>query len=151
MSGLPWTREMENELIALTELPDNLSYVAIAERMSAKYEMEISKNACIGKARRLSVPQRNGKPHKPTGRPAKGVTKMVRIDAPILPTISCEGVDPLNGFPLETLTHNQCHFPLAAVMDRPPYVYCGAPTYRQTSWCDEHYNRVYTSPRRTWE
>ena len=139
MSGLPWTREMENELIALTELPDNLSYVAIAERMSAKYEMEITKNACIGKARRLSVPQRNGKPHKPTGRPAKGVTKMVRIDAPILPTISCEGVDPLNGFPL------------AAVMDRPPYVYCGAPTYRQTSWCGEHYNRVYTSPRRTWE
>ena len=151
MSAFIWTREMENEMTSLLELADNLSYAAIAERMCLTFEMPISKNACIGKARRMGIPQRNGKPHKPTGRPRKGVGKMVRIDAPILPEISCEGVDPLNGFPLETLTHNQCHFPLAAVMDRPPYVYCGAPTYRQTSWCGEHYNRVYTSPRRTWE
>ena len=148
MSAFIWTREMENEMTSLLELADNLSYAAIAERMSLTFEMPISKNACIGKARRMGIPQRNGKPHKPTGRPRKGVGKMVRIDAPI-PPIVCEPIDTTGGLTLEQLGYGQCHFPLARVMDKPPYVYCGAPAYRQTSWCGEHYNRVYTSPRKT--
>jgi hypothetical protein len=136
---------MENEMTSLLELPDNLSYAAIAERMSAKYEMEISKNACIGKARRMGIPQRNGKPHKPTGRPRRDRMVRIKVDAPIAPKIRRNNGP---GVTLQQLDQSrECHWPLATVEDKPPYVYCGKAAVDGTSWCHEHAARAYSKVR----
>ena len=132
-------------MTSLLELADNLSYTAIAERMSAKYEMEISKNACIGKARRMGIPQRNGKPHKPTGRPRKDLMVRIKVDAPIAPKIR-RNQGP--GVTLQQLDQNrECHWPLAAVEDKPPYVYCGKPAIDGGSWCHDHAKKAFSKVR----
>jgi len=143
-----WTAEMEKALRQMLELDANLSYTLVADRMSVFFKMIITKNMCIGKARRMGIPQRKGKPQKADPRPVRGVLRMTRPEAPIPPPI--ESDEPLDGITLQQLRNGQCHFPLAKLYDKPPYVYCGEVTVGSTSWCHHHYARVHTAPRKTW-
>lgn len=59
---MTWTDEMRDRLRALHKILPELSFVDIAEQMSIAFNVELSKNACIGMARRLQLPER--KTHK---------------------------------------------------------------------------------------
>ena len=145
MSGtIVWTAEMSNALVALSSLPENLTYVEIARRLSERFGVEISKNACIGKARRMAQPPRPARPGKYQRPRSK-----VRVDAPIPPRYERSTEPGISIYQL--LERENCHFPLAEFTDHPPYRYCGEPTIGETSWCKGHLKRVSVPAKQRWD
>lgn len=132
----------------LTELWDeNLSGRLIAEAMSCEFGRNYTKNAVVGMAHRMSLPKRPNpilrdvtpkrkrrdtslvrqalKTHASEGRPA------LRID-----TLSMAGGGrsaPQSGF-------KTCQWIEGNPKDRN---FCGKPTVGGSSWCEEHYARVF--------
>jgi hypothetical protein len=124
-----------------------LSMREIADRISFEFEVGISRNAVIGRARRIGLPKRpSGAPRSPTIAPKR--KPPVRIDAPIAPAIEpvAEPLPP--GLTIYQLREGVCKFPLPQAEDHPPYFYCGKATKIDRSWCDEHFRRVHNNPLR---
>jgi Uncharacterized protein conserved in bacteria len=142
-----WSKQMDDALVAMTQQEGNLSYLTIADAMSKRFEVVITKNACIGRARRLGVPQRNGKPHKPdpVNPSRRGKMIIIKVDAPIPPKIRRKHTGGVTLLELDQ--YRECHWPLAEVEDRPPYAFCGKPAVDGTSWCHDHSKRVFSHIR----
>jgi hypothetical protein len=131
MTGHVWTPGM---LIAFRDLyrqRPELPLGVIATKMSELFGIEITKNACVGKAHRLDLPQRGHRtgPRKPHHPKRERKIRMVRIDAPIEPEPEppAEAVEP--GISIYQLTGTTCRWPLGSTMSRPPLRYCGC-------WCE---------------
>jgi len=124
------------------------SFVEIAAQMSATFGLEISRNACIGKARRLELPMRaSDGPRVPRPRPAKTLPKKpVRVDAPIPPPAEVEPEPPI-GVSIYQLESGVCRWPLGKLEDRPPFRYCGHDTPIEEVYCAEHREISYNRPR----
>ena len=137
MTGNVWTPAMIATFRALHRGED--SFDAMAQKMSAIFGLEISRNALIGKARRLELPMRHGpgtrKPPQYPAKPAK-IPRPVSVAAPIPP--EPEPTVPEVGLSIYQLTNATCRWPLGKVSDRPPYRYCGGATEIEVSYCDEH-------------
>lgn len=122
-----WTEEVIETFLGLVNNPDRLGYTEIARRLSARFDYTFTKNACIGKARRLGVPPRpvwEGNTYRIPKR------KLRLVDNP--------------GIPIEELERNTCKFILDKVESRPPYSYCGLPVANEGgSWCKVHIEKVY--------
>jgi hypothetical protein len=146
-TGNIWTTDMIVRFTELHRQKPELMFCEIAAAMSADFNLELTKNACIGKARRLGLPSREGIPRQPV----KGREKMIRksVDAPI-PPIEIDQPIEAAGLTIYQLRDGDCKWPLAQVEDYPPYLYCGEPTDIGCSWCYEHRERVYNKPRVTW-
>ena len=117
-----------------------LSFSDMAAQISAKFAVTITKNACIGKARRMGLPVRasvGGTRVLQQPRP-----KMIRlphkIDAPIEPELEtpAEAAEP--GISIYQLASDTCRWPLGAVETRPPLRYCGCWCEIERPYCDEH-------------
>ena len=141
-----WTPSMSATLRALHRT--EASFVEIAAQMSAIFGVEISRNACIGKARRLELPMRaSDGPRVPRPKPAKTVPrKPVRVDAPIPPPAEVEPT-PEVGVSIYQLTGTTCRWPLGKMEDRPPFRYCGHDAPIEESYCAEHRAVSYNKPR----
>ena len=124
------------------------SFVEIAAQMSAIFGLEISRNACIGKARRLELPMRASDGQRvPLARPAKTLAKKpVRVDAPIPPPADVEP-EPEVGVSIYQLGNGVCRWPLGKMEDRPPFRYCGHDTPIEETYCAEHRAVGYNKPR----
>jgi hypothetical protein len=94
---MDWTVEMINFFKKLCR-DEKSTFRAITETMNAKFGTHLSRNACIGKARRLSMP-----PRAAANNPVGKVT-------------------------IYDLRDDRCKWVLGAVNARPPYLYCGEPT-----------------------
>ena len=140
-----WTPDMKAELQRLLGDPC-LSYTTISARMSEKFGTEVTRNACIGKARRLGLATKNGVPRKaPPGPAAKNKVVAfrrppVKVDAPIeyqwhKPRDGGGGVN------IYQLRHNSCRWPLGGPLLRPPYQYCGCRALPGGPYCAEHAKR----------
>jgi len=146
-----WTVNM---LVAFRELysaEPELSFRKIAAEMSSAFNITLTANACIGKAHRLGLPMRghrtgSRKPHVAHTKRPKMVK--VRIDAPIPPE-----PEPLSegGLTIYQLRDGVCHWPGGAVLDRPPFIYCGETAPLGTPYCATHRGRAYNSPKKHWE
>ena len=131
-----------------------LSMREIADRISFEFEVGISRNAIIGRARRIGLPKRPaGTSRSPTIAPKR--KPPVRVDAPIAPTIEPVAEPGLAvamplppGLTIYQLREGVCKFPLGGAYDRPPYFYCGKATKFDRSWCHEHFRRVHNNPPR---
>jgi hypothetical protein len=117
-----------------------LSFDAIAAQLSTEWGMEVSKNSCIGKARRMGLPKRPPRPFRGDKR-----KRPVTLVAPVTPEpVPCvlprwkvmDAPRPAEGnrITLLQLTDNKCHWPHG---DRAPYLFCGAPTAGKT-YCAYH-------------
>ena len=113
----------------------------IAETLSREFGLRLSKNACIGKARRLSLKERPRvapppprKGQRRGGRPRRipAVLPGWRIEPPRLPPAA-------GRITIYQLESGVCHFPHG---ETPPYTYCGAKTLRG-SWCPHHERVIY--------
>ena len=126
------------------------SFVEIAAQMSATFGLEISRNACIGKARRLELPMRASDGQRvPLARPAKTVPKKpVLVDAPISPPPPVEvEPEPEVGLSIYQLTGTTCRWPLGKMEDRPPFRYCGHDAPIEEAYCADHRAVGYNKPR----
>ena len=146
--GTVWTMEMNSALIGLLEDP-NLSYKAVAAAMSAKFGLSITKNACIGKARRLGVAMRDLTQRQPiVGKQPTISVKKVRVDAPIAPRIP-HRLKP-DHVTIYQLSNTNCKWPLGPPLAAPPFLYCGRAAEDGASYCPEHCARAYNRPGKTW-
>ena len=59
----PWdtTPGLTERLIELHAAPENYPFAEIAKKLSAEFNLAITKNACIGKSRRIGMPPREAK------------------------------------------------------------------------------------------
>jgi GcrA cell cycle regulator len=113
-----------------------LAFGMIASRLSAEFEMHISRSAVIGRARRIGLPERlsvvrrmmQAKPTPPPQQPAPSVR---RDKTPPLPP---------RYLTLYELQRNDCRWPYG---DAAPFFFCGNPIHNGTSWCRQHHKKVY--------
>jgi GcrA cell cycle regulator len=119
-----------------------LSFDVIATRMSETFGIVLTRNACVGKAHRLGLPQRGHRtgPRKPS-HPNRKKVKMVRVDAPIEPEPEPEP-EPVEaeepGISIYQLTGTTCRWPLGSITSRPPFRYCGCRCDVELPYCDTH-------------
>ena len=139
---------METRLLELLEQKD-LFYADIAEVISEEFSIEITKNACIGKGRRLQVPARL--PHRkrpckrastepslngsqPSGR--WGSKRKLRAN-PLRKRFRARPRprSPLLPLTILQLRPSSCRWPIG---HSPPYEYCGRHKLDGSSYCLEH-------------
>ena len=119
-----WTDKKIDKLKELWEQGDAATEIAEV--------FGVSKNAIIGKANRL-----NFTPRKRGG--AYGI-KRPRESVPIV-------IEPENPTSLESLTSDQCKFPLWD-KDTDPKLFCGKERWNKASYCKMHYEKSHVkNPR----
>lgn len=135
-----WSAPMAHRLVQLLA-SNKLSFAGIADAINKEFGTEFTRNACIGKARRLSQPARQ-KPYLRGSRPP------ARVDAPIPPKPKPRPTKPRpTGIDIYQLGYGDCRWPLADIHEHPPYQYCGAAAMVGTSWCPVHAKKVFGIPR----
>ena len=119
-----WTNKKIEKLKELWEQGDAATEIAKV--------FDVSKNAIIGKANRLNfTPRKRGGAH--------GI-KHPRESVPI-------AIEPENPTSLESLTSDQCKFPL---WDKrtDPKLFCGKERWNKASYCKMHYEKSHVkNPR----
>jgi hypothetical protein len=137
--GVDWNDHLIARFTALHK-GDERSFQMIADTLNHEFGLRLTKNACIGKARRLGLavrarvapplPRKGQRRDKPRRIPA--VLPGWRIEPPALPPAAGK-------ITIYQLKDGVCHFPHG---EAPPYIYCGA-TARRGSWCPHHERVVY--------
>ena len=141
--GLHWTEHMIDRLTRL-QRAGKLSFAGIAETLSREFGIKLTKNACIGKARRLNLPLRKpvvarkpkAEPQVPEIEPENvpHVRPAWTVEPPVLPAASSR-------ITIYQLQRGVCHYPFG---NQPPYAYCGNTTATRSSpWCPHHERVVY--------
>jgi len=142
---IPWEMpELRYRLEVLAQEP--LTSKQIAEKLGEEFKLDISRNAVIGYMRRNGLllhfepkykPGTKAKVKKPGDRMVK-----LRVDAPIAPA---EAVRPAEAglLTIYQLQTGDCRWPMAAVMDPPPFMYCGKPALFEKPYCKEHAKKAH--------
>jgi hypothetical protein len=140
VTGNVWTDTMNRYFARLHRDPKQLSFVEIAKAMEVKFAITMTRNACIGKARRLGLPTRKfGTPRPPVGRAALKPRKVAAVEAPIAPVEAIiPDVLPPEGLTIYQLREGICHWPLGKTYDYPPFMYCGCPALLGRPYCEAH-------------
>ena len=146
--GVDWTPQIDDLLRRL--YMGRLTFRDIATRMNEELGLSLTRNACIGRARRLKFQLRNGafpkspKPPKPRKRSRKQVkvqTEPVSAHLHLAPPLVPGALTMLQ------LTSGTCRWPSG---DRPPYTYCGAPVHDDRPFCLAHCQLAYDKPKKVW-
>jgi hypothetical protein len=137
-----WTTEMHDRLRELTSAAEILTYETIAGKLSVEFDVTLTKNACIGVARRLGISKRPapsfanpGSDFEPKPKNPKRVPKFV-FDPPDLAPPG-----PRNGLKtILELKPSSCRWTHG---DHAPYLFCGRRT-DGAPYCAEHHKIVYS-------
>jgi hypothetical protein len=119
---------------------ETLSFGAMAAQLSAQFGVTLTKNACIGKARRMGLPIRGPFDRERVLKQPR--PKMIRlphkIDAPIEPELEtpAEAAEP--GISIYQLASDTCRWPLDPMEKYPPLRYCGCWCEVERPYCDTH-------------
>ena len=133
--GVPWRQEISERLVELHEM--GLTFGEIARRLNAEFDAGLTRNSCIGRARRMNLPERPMPVHLRTPK----LKPHIPIAIVMTPTDEPKS--------LLELERNECRFPFGEMFDRPPYLFCGRAIWK-VSWCKEHYKKVYHPAREKW-
>jgi GcrA cell cycle regulator len=134
---IPGITQRLTELHALSGEAE-LSMAAIADRLNFEFETDLTRNAIIGRSRRLGLPAR------PSSRRSEMRQPKVRM-------IEVPRVDRYEGLTIYQLEAGVCRWPLGEMMDRPPFVYCGKDAEIGVPYCPDHYAVSHHAARKTWE
>ena len=142
---MDWSKDRMARLRALHR-NDKISFDAIAAMLSEEFGVALTKNSCIGKARRMGLPERTTKRKRKVFRgdkrrrqitlvaPAPIETEVVPCVLPRWRVMQDEAPAERGKLTLLQLTDNTCRWPHG---DRVPYLFCGAPTAGKT-YCAYH-------------
>ena len=142
---MDWSKDRMARLRALHR-NDKISFDAIAAMLSEEFGVALTKNSCIGKARRMGLPERTTKRKRKVFRGDKRRAHITLVaPAPIEPevvpcvlprwkVIADEAPAERGRLTLLQLNDNTCRWPHG---DRVPYLFCGAPTAGKT-YCAYH-------------
>ena len=130
-----------------------LSMSMLAEKLNAEFGTDLTRNAIVGRCRRLSLPAREApivrNYPQPKSKPGPKPMRIVRIDAPIMPYEAVKLPDG-NALTIYQLGHGDCRWPLGAALDRPPFLYCGHVAIDCRPYCAAHCAVAYNKPQKEW-
>ena len=136
------TPGMTQRLAALHAAPENYSSSEMADMLSDEFGIvpPLTRNAVIGKSRRMSMPPR----------PLKIRTGPKLRQEPWKPTPLAD-TQPRCDEPLTIyqLGYGDCKYPVEG--DAPPYLYCGKQSDEGRSYCPPHYALTHHPAKRVWE
>ena len=139
-----WTDVMKRRFAKLHRQTPELSFTTIASMMSAEFGIELTRNACIGKARRLGLATRDNIPRAIIEK--RRVKRMkTRVDAPVPPVEAERTFEGPEGLDIYQLRDGDCHWPLGKMSDLPPFRYCGGPAVLGRPYCSKHARRAYNT------
>jgi len=131
---MEWPKSKIAELVKLAA--QNLSYSEIARKLG------ITKNAAIGKARRLRISKPPAesviKQRKPTPKP-----KEKPAPKPPAPAPGATMLEGMRFVPMMELRENDCRYPVDKEGET---VFCGLPKFKH-SFCEAHAAKCYMPPR----
>ena len=124
---------MLERLTALTQQVNPvLSYSEIADLLSVEFSLRITKNACIGRGRRIGIPPRRAEPNGADV--GYEVDKTKRRPVPrARPKPRYERLE------IFDLKGDSCRWPFG---DRPPFLYCGRKVVNGHPYCEEHWRKA---------
>jgi GcrA cell cycle regulator len=130
-----------------------LSMSMLAEKLNAEFGTHLTRNAIVGRCRRLSLPGRPAPLQRtypqPKSKPGPKPMRIVRIDAPIMPYEAVKLPED-NALTIYQLGHGDCRWPLGAALDRPPFLYCGHVAVDGRPYCSAHCAKAYNAPAKVW-
>lgn len=150
MEKTVWTPQLDTRLRELHG--QGLVFKQIAAILNADFGLSLTRNACIGRGRRINLVMRASppprikprKPRQPRAQKPKEVTvqtrpvsKRLHLAPPIVP----------GALTMLQLNPATCHWPSGI---RAPYTYCGKPTYANKPFCLDHCKLAYQKPEKTW-
>ena len=133
-------------------LDENLSFYAIATRMSAKFSVTFTRNSVVGKAHRLRMPPRplretltsHNTHHHANGHTVRKVHDLPLDREPLAPHQKYE-----SNVPLIDLRYGACKWPEGNAV---PYTFCGKPAVDHAApYCASHAEMAYVRARKSWE
>lgn len=156
MQSISWTEEHSEALRKL--LANGMSYSEIAEAINTKFNTVYSRNATIGRARRmgLSGPDRlkdlpihwpepppepgTARLHRSRERHASGFMRPMPVFE-IMQTVKlrCVEIDPRH-LSLRDLESGDCRYPYGGDTDGEAITFCGHPRRRGSSYCAVHFH-----------
>jgi hypothetical protein len=123
-----------------------LTFKEIADRMNAEFSLALTRNACVGRGRRLRLPLRGGAPPPPP-KPRRGrkqypkkkkqPPKLVVVAPPVAPSVGA--------FTMLQLDRQTCRWPSGTT---PPYTYCGEPVHGDRQYCLAHCRMAFIKPEK---
>jgi GcrA cell cycle regulator len=137
-------------------LQTGLSFAEIAKAINARFNTDYSRNATIGRARRLGLsgPERSDRPArprpKPKPKPARQQTMRARVAAKARPKpavferaaalqLRCVGIVPRHLSLLE-LEDDDCRYPFGGEKEGEAITFCGQPRREGSSYCVSHFH-----------
>ena len=141
--GVHWTEPLERRLWELATSPQQPTYDQIAHTLGLEFGVRLTKNSCIGRARRMGVPVRIAPRFRSNYRDAVIFTVDPRKARPkpryAVPERRYDHVS------IYDLGANDCRWPFG---DRPPFQFCGREVVDGHPYCAEHVRKSYP-PRKT--
>lgn len=150
-----WTEPATERFVELTN-DHSLYYSQIAATLSKEFHTTFSKNACIGKAKRLGLPERDtaipGRPKKKREWPKKKnaplamYSRAQRIKAlkdgrPPRRYPTRKPRPPAGGVHLLDLKHHHCRYIVGDLR------FCGEQKIDDSSYCEAHHRLTHTTRR----
>jgi len=156
MQSFTWASEHSDALRDC--LSRGMSYGQAASAINARYGTEFTRNAAIGRAKRLGlnvaavrkvalrrppIPKPRPAPTAPTSKPnadrAGDSPAPVPVSPPIKPVkLRCVGIKPrLLAF--ADLAPGDCRYPYGGEKEGEAYAFCGHPRLPHSSYCRPHY------------
>jgi hypothetical protein len=145
--GIVWTLQLDERLRELHG--SGMSFLKIAVALNQEFDLELTRNACIGRGRRIGLtlrasPPPRTKPNKPR---KKHPRKSRRLEAPpIAPEPEPEPII-LGRVTMLQLNRTTCRWPSG---QQSPYTYCGEPVHGDRPYCLAHCKLSYQKPEKTW-
>jgi GcrA cell cycle regulator len=135
-------------------LVDGMSYAEIARAINAKFNTSYSRNATLGRARRMGLAG-SGQPREAAGQPSKSrqmslhhlrerfasaakwfVPVFERVE---LPKLRCVAIEPRH-ISLIELEAGDCRYPYGGDEEGEPITFCGHPRREDSSYCTAHFH-----------
>jgi hypothetical protein len=141
-----WTPQIDDRMRELHAT--KLTFTEIAARLNADFGLSTTRNACIGRGRRLGLPLRAHPPPRSTPKklPKPRIRKKRQRQPPTPIVPDAPAIVP-GRLSMLQLTYGVCRWPSGT---KPPYTYCGEPVYGDKAFCLEHCRRAYQKPEKTW-
>jgi GcrA cell cycle regulator len=152
MQSFSWAPEHS---VALREyLATGLSFSRAADALNAKFGTAYTRNAVLGRAKRMKLVVPARPEHGPKVKQAKrtkvprqrreggsdvpGTTAPV-VARPELPKLRCVGISP-RLVSLIDLGERECRYPYGGDRDGEPITFCGHPCFRGSVYCAPHFD-----------
>jgi GcrA cell cycle regulator len=134
-----------------------LSFSEAARRINEKFGTEYSRNAAIGRAKRLGlvgagrpntparvIPPRLERPYDPPARESKSTSTAFRWPAPEMGkaepvNLRCVEIEPRH-LSLVELEHGDCRYPYGGDEEGEAITFCGHPRRTGSSYCTPHFH-----------